>query len=395
MRCQRVGASAPTTFFGTVLSSKQAMFRFAALVISAVVIYAQASQTPQELLKQAIAEHQAGKLDDAVRLYRAFLNLYPNVAQVRSNLGAALAAEGQYQEAILEYKRSLSIAPNPQVGLNLGRAYYKASQFPAAIEQLESVRNALPGDVQLVQLLADCYLRIGENKKVIELVKPLRRADPDNPAIAYLLGTALVRDGQSAEGQVVIDQILKQGDSAEARLLIGTTKLSVNDFSGALVDLKRAVELNPALPDAHAYYGIALLGTGDQQTARTAFQQELEINPNNFEANLRLGFLLRSDQDYSSALTYLTRALDVRPGDFGARFQIASVELALGQNQKAEADLVAILRQAPNFTEAHVTLATLYYRLKRKADGDRERAIAERLRTAEQAAEPGQKAATP
>jgi hypothetical protein len=38
-------------------------------------------------------------------------------------------------------------------------------------------------------------------------------------------------------------------------------------------------------------------------------------------------------------------------------------------------------------------LATLYYRQKRKADGDRERAIAERLRAAEQAAEPAQKAA--
>jgi tetratricopeptide (TPR) repeat protein len=371
------------------------MFRLAVLVIIAGALYAQASRSPQNLLKQAIAAHQAGKLDDAVRDYRAFLDMYPDVAQVRSNLGAALAAQGQYQEAILEYKRALSIAPNPQVRLNLARAYYKAAQFPAAIEQLESVRNSLAGDLQLVQLLADCYLRIGENKKVIELLRPLRRGDPDNTAIAYMLGTALVRDGQTAEGQLTIDQILKQGDSAEARLLIGTTKFGVNDFAGALVDLKHAVELNPALPDAHAYYGLALLGTGDQQSARRAFQQELEINPNNFDANLRLGFLLRLDQDYSAAMPYLTRALDVRPGDFGVRFQIASVEMALGQVQRAEADLTSILRQAPNFTEAHVTLATLYYRQKRKTDGDRERAIAERLRTAEQAAEPGQKAATP
>jgi tetratricopeptide (TPR) repeat protein len=244
-----------------------------------------------------------------------------------------------------------------------------------------------------VQLLADCYLRSGENKNVIDLLKPLRRVDPENAAVAYMLGTALVRDGQSAEGQVVIDQILKLGDSAEARLLMGTTKLGVNDFSGAVADLKRSVELNPDLPDAHAYYGLALLGTGDQQSARTAFQRELEINPNNFEANLRLGFLLRTDEDYTKAVSYLQRALDVRPGDFGARFQIASVELAQGQNEKAETDLTSILRQAPNFTEAHVTLATLYYREKRKADGDRERALAERLRTAEQAAEPAQKAA--
>jgi tetratricopeptide (TPR) repeat protein len=368
------------------------MFRLAVIVIGAGVLYGQASQSPQELLKQAIASQQAGKLDAAVRDYRAFLDMYPDVVQVRSNLGAALAAQGLYQEAIIEYKRALRNAPNPQISLNLSRAYYKAAQFPSAIEQLESVGSSLWSDSQAVQLLADCYLQTGHYKKVIELLKPLRTGDPDNLAIAYMLGTALVRDGQAGEGQVVIDQILKHGDSAEARLLMGTTKFGVNDFAGALVDLKRAVELNPALPDAHAYYGLSLLGTGDQEGARKAFQQELEINPNNFEANLRLGFLLREDLDYSAAMPYLTRALDIRPGDFGARFQIAGADLALGRIEKAQTELESILKEAPNFTEAHVILATVYYRQKRKADGDRERALAERLRAAEQAAEPAQKA---
>jgi tetratricopeptide (TPR) repeat protein len=369
------------------------MFRFAVLVVSAGLLCAQTNGSPQELLKQAIAAHQAGKLADAVRDYRTFLNMYPDVVQVRSNLGAALAAEGQYQEAIVEYKRALSLAPNPQIRLNLARAYYKAAQFSSAIEQLDKVIEAAPTDLQAVQLLADCNLTIGQNKKVIESLKPLRRNDPDSLAIAYMLGTALIRDGQSGEGQLVIDQILKRGDSAEARLLMGTTKFGANDYAGALEDLERAVELNPNLPDVHAYYGLALLGTGDQARARKAFQEELEINPNNFDANLRMGFLLRLDEDYAAAKPYLTRALEVRPGDFGARFQIASLEMAVGHAEKAEADLVSIVRDAPNFTEAHVTLATLYYRQKRKADGDRERAIAERLRAAEQAAEPAQKVA--
>jgi tetratricopeptide (TPR) repeat protein len=317
--------------------------------------------------------------------------MYPDVVEVRSNLGAALAAQGQYEEAIREYKRALRNAPNAQVSLNLARAYYKAAQYPPAIEQLESLRNALPGDLQAVELLADCYLRTGQNRKVVELLKPLRSSAPDDPAMAYMLGTALVRDQQADEGQLVIEQILKNGDSPEARLLMGTTKYGANDYSGALPDLKRAVELNPKLPDAHAYYGLALLGTGDQQGARKAFQEELEVDPNNFEANLRLGFLARLDQDYAAALPYLTKALNVRPGDFGARYQIASIELAQGQNEKAEADLDSIIKEAPQFAEAHVTLATLYYRQKRKADGDRERAIVERLRAAAQATEPGRK----
>ena len=41
--------------------------------------------------------------------------------------------------------------------------------------------------------------------------------------------------------------------------------------------------------------------------------------------------------------------------------------------------------------EAHVSLATVYYRLKRKADGDRERATVLKLNAEKQAAEPGAK----
>src|SRR5437773_7248730 len=101
-----------------------------------------------------------------------------------------------------------------------------------------------------------------------------------------MLGTALVRDGQDEKGQVLVDRILKNGDSAEARLLLGTTKLMVNDFAGALVDLEKAVELNPHLPEVYAYYGTALLSTGDQAGAQEAFEHALRDDPNNFDANL-------------------------------------------------------------------------------------------------------------
>jgi hypothetical protein len=43
------------------------------------------------------------------------------------------------------------------------------------------------------------------------------------------------------------------------------------------------------------------------------------------------------------------------------------------------------VHDAPAFKEAHVTLATVYYRLRRKADGDRERVIVERLTAETQA----------
>ena len=113
-------------------------------------------------------------------------------------------------------------------------------------------------------MLADCWLRQGENAKVIGLLGPLDKQNQGDLAIAYLLGTALLLDKQIERGQQIIDRILRNGDSAEARLLLGMAKLEALEYPGAIADLTKAVELNPDLPDLYSYLGQAQMASGDQ-----------------------------------------------------------------------------------------------------------------------------------
>ena len=255
----------------------------------------------------------------------------------------------------------------------------------AALPIFNKLHGADPSNTKIVTLLGDCYLRRGQYKPLIDLLTPVQRANPDDQSFDYLLGMALIRDGQTDRGQVVIDKILRNGDSAEARLLLGMAKYMNVDFSGARDDFQKAVELNAKLPDLFSYYGMALLATGDQDGARKAFEHELQSNPNDFEANLHLGVLLRHDEDYDAALKYLRHALEIRPGDPGARYQIASIEVSRDQLSEAQRDLESLVKDSPNFIEAHVSLATVYFREKRKTDGERERAIYARLNAERQA----------
>jgi Flp pilus assembly protein TadD len=226
---------------------------------------------------------------------------------------------------------------------------------------------------------------------VIELLSPLEKESPNDKALIYLLGTALIRDNQPARGQVLVDRILREGESAEARLMLGTTKMNVQDFAGALEDLKKAAELNPQLPDVYSYYGVALMTTGDMAEAAEAFRKELKSNPNDFVANLQLGAVLKQDQRYDEARNFFDRALLVRPGDPAVRYQLATLELIAGNIDQACNKLEQLTKETPQFVEAHVSLATVYYRLKRKADGDRERATVLKLNAEKQAGEPGAK----
>lgn len=367
------------------------MFRAVLAVALSICAFGQSQRSPQEILNQALAAQQAGRFHDAIAGYREILSKYPNIPEIRSNLGTALAGAGLYSDAIVEYKRALALKDDAQVRLNLGLAYYKTDQLALAIDDLKIVREKDPDNTQILTVLADSYLKLGRNKDVIALLTPAQQAHPDNRAFDYMLGTALVRDNQPEKGQVIIDKILRDGDSAEARLLMGTTKFMVKDFAGAMKDLQQAVALNPHLPDLYAYYGLALMSTGDPEGAKKAFEKELESNPNHFDANLRLGVLRRQDGDVDGALKYFQHALEIRPGDLGVRYQIAGVEVAKGELDKAQRDLEALVKEAPQFTEAHVSLATVYFRQKNKAGGDRERAIVLKLNAERQAAEPGAK----
>ncbi len=352
----------------------------------------QASQgdASEKILRSAIMSHQAGDIASAIRGYEEYLKVRPESPIALSNLGAAYARSGRFEDAITCYQHALRTQPgNAGVELNLALAWYKTGDSDKAAPLFEKVHKAEPGQLQPALLLADCWLAMGRNKDVIALLTPYSGGKPENMAVEYALGTALVRDEQVARGQALIDKILRNGDSAEARLLMGTTKMNISDFSGALEDLTRAVALNPALPDVYSYYGIALLRTGDQKGAVKAFHDELASNPNDFNANLQLGVLAKMDENYEESVKYLRRALQVRPADIGVRYQLASIDFLQGKVEEARAALEAMVKEAPSFTEAHVTLATVYYRLKRKEDGDRERVILQKLNAAIQERQPG------
>jgi tetratricopeptide (TPR) repeat protein len=98
--------------------------------------------------------------------------------------------------------------------------------------------------------------------------------------------------------------------------------------------------------------------------------------------------LLKEAAEYDKAMPLFERALAVRPGDPGVRYQIVTIYVSRGESEKALPLLEGIVKESPDFLEAHVTLATVYYRLKRREDGDRHRAVVDRLNKEIQAKQP-------
>jgi tetratricopeptide (TPR) repeat protein len=332
------------------------------------------------ILVRAIQFHQAGDFDAAIREYRKYLALDPGNFIARSNLGAALAHQGRYTEAITEYKEALKIQPgNPEVALNLALAHYKAMQLNDAASELSPLHVAEPANLQIALLLGDCYFRLGEYQKAAHLLAPLEAEQPQQRALNYLLGMSLIRSGEIKQGEVLVNKILSNGDSPEAHLMLGEARLDVNDTPGAINELSHALKLDPNIPMAHWLYGKALLESGQRAEAMQAFREELAIDPNEFDPNVYLGALLNSEQKYQEAQPYLARALQARPGAPQVLYQIAVAQIGMGNLEQARKILQLLVKNSPNFVEAHISLASVYYRLRMKEDGNRERAIVAKL----------------
>ena len=346
------------------------------------------AQSIPDLLHQAVAAQQAGDPATAIKLYREVLKQRPDLTDIHSNIGAALVQQDKAREAIPEYEQALKGRPgNPAITLNLALAHYKLGEYDAVIrliEPIQPIQPQQPENQQMALVLAACLTQRNESAKVIALLEPLESRFPNDRALAFLLGTALLNEGQVNRAQLVLDRILRDGQSAEAQLLLGAIKLRAREFNPAIQNLKRAAELNPELPEVHSYYGRALRAAGDTPAATEQFREELKRHPNDFVSNLEIAVLLKQEGKLPEARKCLEAALRVRPDDPGALYQLAAIDVSEGRNERARAELERIVKATPSFTEAQVSLATVYYRLNRREDGDRVRAIVRKLQEQEQ-----------
>jgi len=332
--------------------------------------------SPQDLYDRAGKALDAGDAPQAIKLYEELLLQVPDSVEARTNLGAALAQVGRYDDALRQYRQALAHDPqNETVLLNLALAFYKQANYSEARGQLDTLHKLHPANQQAFFLLADCDLRLGKFQDAIALVQPAYDARPDDPAIDYILGTALIQVGQSEKGATVIDRLMRNGNSAVAGVLLGAAQYAAGEYKLATATLRKALDANPEFPGAWTLYGRALQTGGENDKAKEAFQRGLKADPNDFDACLHLGAILRVQGDLQGAEPYLKHAALLRPDSAAAQFQIAALDAANGHLDEARGSFEKLVKQWPDFLEAHLQLALVYTRLHRTQDSERERRI--------------------
>jgi len=337
------------------------------------------AQTPDPteldaLLTKAVERHQAGDLAGASDLYVEVLRRVPSAWRVRSNLGAAWAGLGRYEDAIDQYRQALQREDDPEVRRNLALALMKTGEVQDAAAEAERTLLAAPSDRDALRLLAECRMQLGQVKSAIELLAPASEAAPDDKATAYLLGTALLEEGRTADAQRVMDRVFRD-ESPESHVLLGSVYARRGDWPAAMAEYDKARAANPKLPLVNYLYGEALMKErNDWSGAAAAFRAELALDPNHYESNLLLGTLLREGGHADEALPLLEHAARLRRDDLALQFSLGAAYLATGRTDQALPLLETVAKAAPGHLPTQLQLALLYTRIGRAEDAARARA---------------------
>jgi tetratricopeptide (TPR) repeat protein len=183
------------------------------------------------------------KHKEAADAFRRALQIDPNLALARINLGIALFNMPDLPAAQKELQAASALTPSaPQPHYLLGLAAKTQNRPEEAIASFQKVLRTDPNDVGANVNLGQLYAQQRKYPEAIAVLRTAVAAEPYNATGLYNLGTALMRAGQRDEGQKVIAkfQELRQRGTGTT---LGTNYLEQGRYAEAIASTGAEVEL--------------------------------------------------------------------------------------------------------------------------------------------------------
>ena len=174
------------------------------------------SPAGQEVFAAALQYHQAGRLQDAERLYHQILTvnsrhsdalhllgvialqtgqtelaadrigkaiaINPNIAAYHSNRGAALSERGQLDEAVASYRRAIALKPDyPDAHNNLGTTLREQGQLHESIACYHKALRLKPDYPEAHFNLGISLAKLGQSNEAIRSYRKALDLRPDVP----------------------------------------------------------------------------------------------------------------------------------------------------------------------------------------------------------------------
>jgi tetratricopeptide (TPR) repeat protein len=336
------------------------------------------AETFDAVAAKAATAREAGRLEDALALYRRGVSLKPDWDEGLWYVGSLLYELNRYAEAKPVLTQMLVRVPEHAGAMALrGLCEFHLGQHEDALRDLTRARIAgisqTPGIATVARYHAGILLtRLGEFETGSAVLAEFGPEGNESPQVIEAMGLNLLRlpllPVEVPPAQRPLVRLAGQAAFAMAARRASAAQSLLDDL----------VSRYPTTSNVHYARGVfRLTEAGD--AAIGDFEEELKVTPNHVLARLQIAFELMRRGDTAAALHYAERAAALDPQHFAARLALGQALFEQGRTNQAIAELEQAVTLAPESPQTHFVLARAYARAGRKADADREREIFTRL----------------
>ena len=347
--------------------------------------------TIEQALRQGVAAHKEGRLQNAERLYRIILQSQPTHPDANHNLGVLAVSINKAGVALPLFKTALKANPKiEQFWLSYIDALIKEKKFDNAKQILEKAKTqGIDGErlssleAQLLpktqkpntaranppQELLNSLLGQYQNERFSDAEKLALQITQDFPKHQFawkVLGAALKQTGRAIDSLTAMQksvQLVPQ--DAEAHNNLGLTLQELGRLDEAVASYNRAIVLKPNFAEVHYNLGNVLQELGRLDEAETSYNQAIVLKPNYTSGYNNLGNTQKELGKLDEAEASFTQALTLKPDFAEAYNNLGNTLKEMDRLDEAEASYTQAIKLKPHYAEAHYNLGIILKELGR------------------------------
>lgn len=265
----------------------------------------------------AMVEVEAGQKDEAAKTLEEVMAAGGTLPEVALRLLVDIyAGKNDFESAQRAVDKYIGDGKKPESksGRNIKAwVYWRAKDYGNAAEILQALHTEEPGNVEIVEFLAENLGEMGAYSKAQELVETSRKAiggDADERLL--LLEARLYRKQENHEGAIrTMEKLiaLKQ-DNDQYLMITGEYYYLAGRIDDAEKVLRKAIELNPENAEAYNSLGYFFAEAGVKlDEAEKLIRKALDLRPGAAHIMDSLGWVYYQQGDYPKAIDSLQKAL--------------------------------------------------------------------------------------
>jgi tetratricopeptide (TPR) repeat protein len=263
----------------------------------------------------AVAQYESGRFPEAAAALESLLREVPESFEVQELLGLVYSAQSQDAKAAEHLERAVRLKPDSAAArTNLATNLVRREKLALAEEQFKKALEFEPQNYEANHNLGELYVRAGKVAAATPYLEQAQRINSASYDNGYDLALAYVVTSRFAEARQLLQNLLKQKNSAELHNLLGEVEEKDGKFVAAANEYELAAHLDPSESNLFDW-GSELLLHRTLEPAIQVFQSAAERYPNSPRLAIGLGIAYYSRGNYDDAVKSLLKAADLSPAD--------------------------------------------------------------------------------